>query len=1271
MYYNLTHPQKRIIYNEILYPNSTFSNLAGTVFFDEIDLNVKQINDSINYAIKIFDSLRIRLHIKGHGSRFYFTRYEYSEFPVLFFNSQTEYNYSDLINPFSLYNSNLYDFKILRFKNKCGYYFCYHHIICDAFSVSLINKTIMDHYYSNAASNQTKKPHALSYKIFINRESTYLKSEQFNSDKNFWLNEFKENYAPADFEVDPINLKTERILFKIEESLDTRIKEFCKQNSTTVFRFVLSVFFVYFNKYFRKDDFVIATGHHNRINEAEKNIAAMTVSTIPIRIKIQDEIEFKEFLNIVSCKVKECLSHQQFPIETLTNIFRQNDWDPQNLFDIMLNHIPGTDTDYKVERYSPNADTSVLNIKINPNQLSKEDILEFAIDYRIASFDYIEIELLFKRFIKIIETIIQNPMILLKNIDILPEEENNLLNSFNNTEQLFPVDLTFQDLFLKQVNLTPENTAVVSNNIKYSYSEIKTMSEKISDYIKLHISTENKIIAVMFEPSHLYIVSIIGILFAGCSFIPVSPEYPKKRIEFIIQSSNAALLITLSNLQHLVTDFKTQIIFIEDILNMNLPGQKQIFFKADDPVYIIYTSGTTGEPKGVVIQNKSLVNLCFWHNSFYNIKPEDRISVYINFIFDMSIVEIFPAMIIGAGLYIVENETKLSMEKLNDFYEENKITISNLPTAIGEIFIRTVNNNSLRFLILGGEKLTDISDSKFNIVNGYGPTEAAVYTTVFKVNDNYNNLPIGKPIANVKTYVVDEKLSLVPIGASGELLVSGINLSSGYLNQDQLTDEKFINNPFCNLKNYEKAYKTGDIVKMRPSGDLIYLGRSDTQIKIRGHRIEPGEIEKQILKNSQIKKVVVINYRFNDKTILSAFIESNIEINIDELKNNIAVYLPHFMLPELYFTDIKIPMKINGKIDREKLAGFVKERIEKQQKTNIAKKILPENKTQKALYRIWKNILKYDDFSINDNFLDIGGDSILIIKMASQIEKIFGKAISYSLIVEKGNIKNIALLIDNETSSQNMVKLKIDSKEAQNLFFIHDLSGEVLSYLKLIESLGSGYNSYGLRFTHDKDDKIDTVKDLALDYTAQILKISDNDTYFLVGYSLGGIIAYEMACLLSQQHNKKVNLIIIDTPNFFIYPELIRDYKLLVLKSLFQWHHVLTFRQIISFLKNKLSDLIKRYKRKNKAINIFNPQYLMQKISNNFYPDKFYGNTLLIKSLKRKESLLPKLGWDNYCCGNFEISITKGDHIDLMKKEKVKYTAEILLEFINKLKDKK
>ena len=438
----------------------------------------------------------------------------------------------------------------------------------------------------------------------------------------------------------------------------------------------------------------------------------------------------------------------------------------------------------------------------------------------------------------------------------------------------------------------------------------------IAAYILQKNISVGDVVSILIPRCEFMPITALGALKAGCVYQPLDSTYPPERLNFMIKDADAKLLITTKKLRNLITDFTGEILFIDEIPHAEKISLPQIM--PEDIFILLYTSGSTGVPKGVKLKHKNMVCFINWYKKFYNLTEKNCVGSYASFGFDANMMDTYPALTCGAAICIVPEEIRLDLEAMNKYFEENQVTHAFMTTQIARQFATDIENQSLKYLSSGGEKLVTLNPPKnYNFYNGYDPTECTIFTTIFKVKKAEANIPIGKPLDNVKLYVVDQNFNRVPIGACGELWVAGLQVGAGYLNRPEKTAEVFIKNPFDDGE-YSNAYRTGDIVRYRADGNIEFIGRRDGQVKIRGFRIELSEVEAVIRQFDDIKEVTVQAYDYaNGGKFIAAFITSDKQINVVELTAFIKIQKPAYMVPAVIMQIDKIPLTINNKIDKK------------------------------------------------------------------------------------------------------------------------------------------------------------------------------------------------------------------------------------------------------------------------------------------------------------------------------------------------------------------
>ncbi|MCY9397798.1 non-ribosomal peptide synthetase, partial [Bacillus inaquosorum] len=560
-------------------------------------------------------------------------------------------------------------------------------------------------------------------------------------------------------------------------------------------------------------------------------------------------------------------------------------------------------------------------------------------------------------------------------------EKQTLLEAWKGKTLPVPTDKTVHQLFEETAQRHKDRQAVTFNGQSWTYDELNAKANRLARIlIDCGISADERV-GVLTKPSLEMSAAVLGVLKAGAAFVPIDPDYPDQRIDYILQDSGAKLLLKQEGIS-VPDSFSGDVILLDgDRTILSLPLDEndeenpEVDTNAENLAYMIYTSGTTGQPKGVMVEHHALVNLCFWHHDAFSMTEEDRSAKYAGFGFDASIWEMFPTWTIGAELHVIDESIRLDIVRLNDYFETHGVTITFLPTQLAEQFME-LENTSLRVLLTGGDKLKRAVKQPYTLVNNYGPTENTVVATSTEINPEEGSLSIGQAIANTRVYILGEGNQVQPEGIAGELCVAGRGLARGYLNREDETAKRFVADPFVPG---ERMYRTGDLVKW-VNGGIEYIGRIDQQVKVRGYRIELSEIEVQLAQLSEVQDAAVTAVK--DKgghTAIAAYVTPE-TADIEALKSSLKETLPDYMIPAFWVTLNELPVTANGKVDRKALP-------EPDIEAGSGEYKAPATDMEELLAGIWQDVLGISEIGVSDNFFSLGGDSIKGIQMASRLNQ--------------------------------------------------------------------------------------------------------------------------------------------------------------------------------------------------------------------------------------------------------------------------------------------
>ena len=990
------------------------------------------------------------------------------------------------INPFDLQKDQLIRVKLINTDDKTNYLFVdIHHIIFDGLSQNIFIDELFSIYDSNNL-NSLK----IQYKDYSEWQNRLLKSNYIKKQEKYWLNKFKDGIPVLNFSTDYPRIEKDsfegnNIQFNINNYKTNELKKIAKSLNITLHMLMLTIYKVLLYKYTYENDIIVGIPVSIRNNNELKNIIGMFVNTLPIRSYPEDESFIIDYLLQIKDELLESYENNEYPFEELVkklNIQRDSTRNP--LFDTMFvfDHVENE------IKYSK--DLEISEYKDFKNKIAKFDFSLFVeehknhlscnIEYNTEFYNQNTMIGFSRHFMNIINQIISDINVKIKDLNILSDEEkNSIINDFNNTKVDFQEEKLAHQLFEEQVEKTPDNIALIFNEKKMTYKELNEKSNQIASLLREKGVKPDEIIGIMVNRSFDIMTGILGVLKAGCAYLPIDPDYPLERIDYLIEDSKTSIVLTQSNIKDKLPENKVEIIELDDkSIHQREVTNLPVISNSRNIAYIIYTSGSTGKPKGVMIEHRSLVNLITCLQKRYPLDSNDAYLLMANYVFDGSISTVFGWFLDGGKLVLMEKDYNNMLDKI---IEHNVTHLMLVPSMFNTLLLSSINDNisalsRLKCLFLGGEKLNISLVKKayelignFNLVNRYGPTESTVCVTNYILNNkvpNTQSVPIGKPLDNIKIYILDNN-NICPIGVVGEICISGKGLARGYLNKKELTKEKFINNPFSKC---ERMYKTGDLAKWLPGGNIEFMERKDNQIKIRGYRIELGEIENNLLSYKDIKHLVVLDKELNDNNkYLCAYYVSDKKLSDEEIKKYLNNKLPEYMIPQFFIRIENIPLNYNGKIDKKALLKINITRS----KSKCEK---PNNQIEEKLLEIWKDILKIDNqISTNDNFFNIGGHSLKAVILISKIYKTFNIKITLKDIFDNPTIKLLSDYMNKlDKKVYNSIK-QVQNKEyyelspAQNsLFIINQIENNTAYNMPYIYKLNGNINKNDLETAFKK-----------------------------------------------------------------------------------------------------------------------------------------------------------------------------------------------------------
>lgn len=1072
--FKLTHAQQRIWYREQIFPE-LYEELICTSINFKTGLQAEVLKAAIGALIENNPDIRIRVR-KHHGAcaQYYADEQEHGIGVVTFSGSNAEseaekYCREQCCIKFKLYDSGLYYFTILKINHTIKLLIRIHHIIADAWTIALIMNKIMHYYRAIHAGGdyQANKDEMGRYYEYYLWEQDYLSSEKYIQNAEYWKNKFKT--IPEEVSIEPHktlnrqDYRAAREYFTLPAEFVSRLNQFCNDYQTTVYHVMMAAIYIYIHKVTAREDIVVSTYIHNRIRQSKETIG-MFISTIPVRISISHDMNFLSVLKAMKKEFWMCMKNQQYPYDQLVDDIRKS-WGDENanfLNDILVSYQNAkypSEVDYPAWHFS-NFMSNVITFHISDR--GGNGLLNFEIDYRTSLFQKTDIIRIFYCIYNLIQAGIGAPEDKIKQLDLLGEAvRNELLFKFNDTAAVFPDQHMIHQRFEEQVKRTPHHIAVVYKEKTLTYTQLNSRANQLAWVLRAAGVKSDDIVALLIDRTEEMVIGLLAVLKAGGGYLPIDPAYPDSRISYMIEDSGAKMLLTKQALEN--TCFDTEKIFIDDPRHAaaaieNLPMQN----RSKDLAYIIYTSGSTGKPKGVMIEHQAVLNFIKGMTDRIDFCEGKTMLALTTISFDISLLELLLPLTLGMRLVIADEAEQIEPMKLNQLILREGIDM--LQTTPSRMRLLLANEQSitglkgLKEILVGGEAVTaDIIKSLRGLTNArlynmYGPTETTVWSSVKEI-EGPDNMTIGKPIANTSIYIVNKNLELLPPGVIGEICIAGAGLARGYYKRDELNREKFVKIPDDYRKDSEsneRMYRTGDLGWWMPNGEIGFAGRVDSQVKLRGYRIELEELEKVFMEYEGVQKcAALVRTNKMGHQYLVMFYVAEQEIKNKKMALYLKEQLPAYMVPSDFIWLRELPMTPNGKLDRKALTESSALILNAEHDFEA-----PDTICEVQIADIWKEVLGKEVIDKNTSFFDLGGNSFFLIMMHSKLAQIYPERITVADIFANPSIAKLAAFIEGQSNQ------KPERKElAANIFpekFFRDEAGEqelCSLHMKLDDSL--------------------------------------------------------------------------------------------------------------------------------------------------------------------------------------------------------------------------
>jgi amino acid adenylation domain-containing protein len=1065
----LSFAQTRLWFLDRLQPDSAFYNIPLALrLFGQ--LNIVALQSSINEIIRRHEALRTNFAIVGDQPVQVIASTLSFQLPVVnllhLSESQREIEAKRLATveanrPFNLEQEPLLRGEVLQLgETEYVLLLTMHHIISDGWSLGVFVRELTELYQAFCTGKPPVLPELpVQYADFALWQRQWLTGEILETQLHYWKEQLKN--APNLLELPTDRARPAVQTFRggyyyaaFSKELSAELATLSKQVGVTLFMTLLAAFQTFLYRYSGQDDIVVGTPVAGRNRRELEGLIGFFVNTLVLRTDLGGNPSFEQLLDRVREVALQGYTHQDLPFEQLVEALqptRNLSYTP--LFQVMfaLDDAGVTSMellDLAVSSYSVESATAKFDLTLSMENTADGLVAEW--EYNSDLFDETTIVRMAEHFQTLLEGIVANSKQAISELPLLtPAERQQLLVEWNNTAKDYPQEKCIYQLFEEQVERTPDAVAVVFEEKQLTYRELNAKANQLANYLRSLGVEPEVLVGICVERSLEMIIGLLGILKAGGAYVPLDPNYPSERLAFMLEDSSVPVLLTQERLVEKLPEHSAYVVCLDsdwEKIAVHSKENPSIPVKPKNLAYVIYTSGSTGKPKGVLIQHESLVNYTTVASAEYRIQKCDRILQFSSISFDVSAEEIYTSLTSGATLVL---RTDTMLDSIQGFLQKCKngeITVMALPTAYWYELTAFLSQEtlalppSLRLVIIGGEKALserlktwlECVEQRVRLVNNYGPTEATVGATIYDLSvgdTKLKELPIGRPIGNVQTYILDGNRQPVPIGVPGELYIGGASLARGYLNRPELTDERFIPNPFSDSPT-ERLYKTGDLVRYLSDGNIEYVGRIDDQVKVRGFRIELGEIEAALSQHlSLLSAAVALREDIPGQKSLVAYIVPVQESapSVGELRGFLKQQLPDYMIPNAFVTLPALPITPNGKVDRRVLpAPDINSLIQ------TLEFVAPQTPTEELAASIWEKVLGIEQASVNDNFFELGGHSLLATQVVSQLNSSLGLHLPLSKLFELPTVASLSSYIDATLwTSENIknVNTIIDERE--------------------------------------------------------------------------------------------------------------------------------------------------------------------------------------------------------------------------------------------------
>ncbi len=1191
-----------------------------------------------------------------------------------------------------------------------------HHAIFDAWSAGIVARELITLYEAFAASAPNPLPDpSLQYADFAYWQREWIQNQVSQAQLAYWRQRL--------IDVPGLALRTDRpraasqtfhgALAAIEPDTDlfAALRKLSQGENVTLFMTLLAAFKTLLYRYTGQVDIAVGMPIANRHWLASEDLIGPLVNILVLRTDLSGNPSFRELLSRVREVVLEAYTHQDLPLETLVaELASERDLRRSPLIQVMFNYVniplpPMTFADLTwqpllVDRRAAQFDLTLTMIDTEPLQ-------RLGLEYNTHLFETRTISQMLAQYQTLLTSIVANPDERLAYLSLLTEaDRNQLLVDWSKAQVDYPQDQCLHHLFEVQAERTPEAVAVTFEAETLTYQALNERANQLARYLRSLGVGPGVCVGVYMRRSLEMVIGLLGVLKAGGAYLPLDPAYPEIRIKYMVAQARASIVLTQHELApRLASELlepEPRLICLDTDWGMvtAIAGYDTEKVSSQvtptDLAYVIYTSGSTGHPKGVEVPHRAVVNLLCSMSQKPGLTSADALLAITTLAFDISVLELFLPLIVGAKVVLVSQEVAQDGYALAQCLTRVGVTVMQASPATWQMLLDAGWPGDRRLKgLCGGEVLPpDLAEALLarlgSLWNLYGPTEATVWSTVYQVETVGQSIPIGRPIANTQVYILDDHLQPLPAGVIGELYIGGDGLAHGYLNQPDLTDQVFVSNPFDTPG--ERLYRTGDLACYLADGNLEFHGRSDQQVKIRGFRIEPGEIEAALRQHPGVRQAVVTvsEAKAGDKRLVAYILpEPNQGPPVGELRRFLGAKLPAYMVPAAFMSLPHLPLTPNGKLDRLALPAPISPRWGAGGDEAF---IAPRGPLEERLAGLWCELLGLERVGVHDNFFELGGHSLLAVDLFNKIEQLFGEKLPLATLFEAPTIAQLAGILgqaDQTATWSSLVAIQPTGTKPP-FFFVHAHGGNVIGYYDLARRLGPDQPFYGLQAQglDGRSLRPRRFEAMAAHYIKEIRTLQPRGPYYLGGWCLGGNLAYEMAQQLRAQGEEVALLVLVEStpPNYPRYLPRTGQFRRLLyrlieridleIRNLLEreggarWSHLVgRVKRVMAIIQVKGEKLLAlTLPHLHRQIGS-SPAYTFAALEEahlaayrNYKTQPYQGYVTLFRAGKQPLGIYPdpKLGWGELIEGDLDVYELPGHQIGLLSEPRVRVVAEYL-----------